>query len=380
MQQTNEIKNVHIKVQCDNEFRRFVLSEVTYVNLSDMIRSLLGFPVETTFKLSYLDDESDWVLFTTDDELQYACALSKSPLKISVKLCTGSQTSASPAAIKFTFPPLPTVANDDKTGFAVADENTWRGRGGMRRGGRGCRGGKRGEWRNNNSEFRLRVDAKIARLTDRHAALTAKFIESDLPEEKARGLEWRLCHLQNKIDMLKAKKEAVVEQQQLGDASAVINKEEHQNNEEATPIATPTPLPRDDEGEEEEEDHHGWHRRGRRGGGGRGGRRGGCRRGEDNDCDEEEEEAGGRRGGGRRGGCGPQAFACTTPEGKAAFERLQACKDAVMAARREKAGKEAIMSKIVELKAAKADWKELKLALWKENRAAATACPKKEAK
>lgn len=366
MQQANEIKNVHIKVQCDNEFRRFVLSEVAYVNLSDMIRSLLGLPVETTFRLSYLDDENDWVLFTTDEELQYACALSKSPLKISVKLCTGPQTSASPAAIKFTFPALPAVANEDKTGFAVADENTWRGRG--RRGGRGCRGGgfKRGEWKNNSE----RVDAKIARLTDRHAALTAKFIESDLPEEKARGLEWRLCHLQNKIDTLKAKKAEREAEQQLGDASAV-KKEEHQNTEE-----TATPHP---DADDKEEDHQGWHHRGgRRGCGGRGGRRGGWR-GED--CDEAEEGEGCKRGKRERGaGCGPQAFACSTPEGKAAFERLQACKEAVMAARREKEGKEAIMAKIEELKAAKGDWKELKLALWKENRAAAASCPKREAK
>jgi len=265
--------------------------------------------------------------------------------------------------------------NSEKTALisAAADgEHTWRGRGG-RRGGRGCRGGgfKRGEWKNNSE----RVDAKIARLTDRHAALTAKFIESDLPEEKARGLEWRLCHLQNKIDTLQARKA-----EQLSDAGAV-KKEEHQQTEATTPTDTPTPLPEDDN--DEEEDHHGWHRRGRRGGGGhcRGGRRGGYRKGGEH-CDEEEggeEPAGGE--GRTRGGCGgPQVFACSTPEGKIAFDRLQACKEAVMAARREKAGKEVIMSKIEELKAAKADWKELKLALWKEKRAAAASCPKKEAK
>jgi len=357
-----QINNIHVKVQCNNEFRRFVLSEVTYVNLSDMIRTLLGFSTETTLKLSYLDDEEDWVLFATDEELQYACALSKSPLKISVKECTGTVPSASPTAISFT---VPAATNE------VADEHTWRGRG--RRGGRGCRGGagfKRGEWKNNSE----RIDAKIARLTDRHATLTAKFIESDLPEEKARGLEWRLCHLQNKIDSLKAKKEALtttVEQQQPGDACCT-QQEEHQHPEVPATAASssPTPLPFDDE-----EDHQGWHPRGRRGGCRGGGRhRGGFRREREDGCGGDEEETGERKG-----RCGPQAFACSTPEGKAAFEKLQACKEAVMAARRDKAGREVVMSKIEELKVAKADWKELKLALWKENRAAATS-PKKEAK
>jgi hypothetical protein len=51
-----------------------------------------------------------------------------------------------------------------------------------------------------------------------------------------------------------------------------------------------------------------------------------------------------------------------------------------MAARRDKAGKEEILKRIEELKEAKANWKDLKMALWKENRAALAACPKKEAK
>jgi len=71
------VNNVHIKVQCENEFRRFVLSEITYNKLADTLRMLLGLASGTVFKLSYLDDESDWVLFTTDSELQYAVTLSK---------------------------------------------------------------------------------------------------------------------------------------------------------------------------------------------------------------------------------------------------------------------------------------------------------------
>jgi len=346
-QQIFNNNNVHIKVQCDNEFRRFVLAEVTYGSLADTIRSLLGFATETVFKLSYLDDESDWVLFTTDSELQYAITLSKSPFKIRVKLCTEA-------------PVTPKVA--PATDEAVREDKPWRGRGG-RRGRGGC---QRGEWNE-------RLDAKIARLTERLAFLTAKMIENDLPEEKSRGLEWRISHLQNKIYSLKMKK------QQLADVCAV-SKQEHQTEapvqETVHDATTPPPC---DEIAEDEGFHHPCH--GRRGGRGRWGEgnrwgahhghhgahhqgAGGC-----HSPDEVHEKR-----------CGAAvAFACNTPEGKAAFDKFMAAKEAVITARREKAGKEEIIAKIEDLKEAKANWKDVKLALWKESRAAG-GCPRKAAK
>lgn len=336
-------QNVHVKVSCDNEFRRFVLVEVTYNSLAEMIRTLLGFAPETAFKLSYLDDENDWVLFSSDSELQYAVTLSKSPLKISVKRST------TPAPITNTF--VPEVAGEDGM-----DEKPWKrcrgGRGGARG---GCRGGR------NMAVVAERIDAKIARLTDRHATLTAKMIECDLPEEKARGIEWRLSHLQNKIEMLKARK------QQLADAVKQEDQQETQVpvccetvQDEAVPSgATPT-----------EEEAFFPSCRGRRGGRGCRGGRGGWRR----------EQLGSEEEPFEKKVCAAVAFACSTAEGKAAFEKLQACKEAVMAARRDKAGKEVVAEKLEELRAAKANWKEVKWALWKEKRAAAGASCTKEAK
>jgi len=82
-----------------------------------------------------------------------------------------------------------------------------------------------------------------------------------------------------------------------------------------------------------------------------------------------------------RKGCGGAiAFACSTPEGKVAFEKLQACKEAVQAARRDKAGKEVIAQRLQEMREAKEAWREIKMALWKEKRAAAAASCTKEAK
>jgi len=345
MQQQILNNNVHIKVQCENEFRRFVLSEVTYSSLAGIIQGLLGFPSDAVFKLSYLDDESDWVLFATDSELQYAVTLSKSPLKILVKLC-----SAAPATPAF----VPTTEG------CLREDKPWKGRGG-RRGGRG--GCQRGEWNE-------RIDAKIARLTERHAFLTAKMIESDLPEEKARGLEWRISHLQNKIDSLKMKK------QQLADVCAE-SKQEHQTEapvQETVHDAT-TPHPPCHATTEDEGFHHCHGRRGGRGRWGEGGGRWGAHHGAHHGaggCHSPDEV--------REKKCGAAvAFACNTPEGKAAFDRFVAAKEAVMTARREKAGKEEIIAKIEELKEAKANWKDIKLALWKESRATG-GCPRKAAK
>jgi len=284
------------------------------------------------------------VLFATDSELHYAVTLSKSPLKILVKLC-----SAAPATPAF----VPTSEGCPR------EDKPWKGRGG-RRGGRG--GCQRGEWTE-------RIDAKIARLTERHAFLTAKMIESDLSEEKARGLEWRISHLQNKIDSLTMKK------QKLADVCAE-SKQEHQTEAPVQETVHDATTPHPCHATTEDEGFHHCHgRRGGRGRWGEGGGRWGAHHGAHHGAggchspDEVHEKK-----------CGAAvAFACNTPEGKAAFDRFVAAKEAVMTARREKAGKEEIIAKIEELKEAKANWKDIKLALWKESRAAG-GCPRKAAK
>jgi hypothetical protein len=406
MQQIN-MNNVHVKVQCDNEFRRFVLAEVTYSKLVDTIRTLLRLAANSTVKLSYLDDENDWVLFSTDSELQYAVTLSKSPLKISVAVDSPVVDVATPQACPFSFP---------LNAEGVEAEHPWKWRGG--RGGRGCRGGRRGECENKVE----RISAKLARLNERHAVLTAKLIESDLPQEKVRAIEWRLSHLQNKIDALKAKQEHI-------DACAT-KQEEHTAPVEQTETDE---TPKDEEPCERVNHHHFGHH-GPRGGWGHGphghgfghhhghghprwGQRGPhCHRFGELPPSEGHPFGGehphppfpfphefgahphphpgqhGPRGGCKRGergehGCegkGPKFFvyACSIPEGKAAFDRVHAAKEAVMAARRDKAEKEEIIAKLEELKEAKAAWRAIKVALWKEKKEAqrAAGCPRKQAK
>jgi len=394
-----QINNVHVKIQCDNDFRRFVLAEVTYTKLAETICSLLRFAPNSSFKLSYLDDENDWVLFTTDSELQYAVTISKSPLKISVKL------SDKPVIAAATLPhcPFKFTAPVDQDGASMEDK-PWKWRGG--RGGRGCKGGRRGECGNKVE----RVNAKLAHLNDRHAVLTAKLIESDLPQEKVRAIEWRLSHIQNKIDALQAKKEhiAACAKQNAHQEAPVEKTENDETPKDEDPrdedAVTSHPHPRCHR-DRDSWGHGRWGGRGphcRRFGGehsGEGhphhpafggehphppfphgppphlfgghphhGPRGGCKRAERGDC----------------GGKGPKAFAlaCSTPEGKAAFDRVHAAKDAVMAARREKAEREAVIPKLEELKEAKAAWRVIKVAMWIERKEQqrAAGCPRKQAK
>jgi hypothetical protein len=60
---------------------------------------------------------------------------------------------------------------------------------------------------------------------------------------------------------------------------------------------------------------------------------------------------------------------------------LHAAKEGLVTARQEKASQEVIMAKIEELKEAKAAWREIKVALWKEQKEHKRAgCPKKHAK
>jgi hypothetical protein len=322
--------NVHVKIQCDNEFRRFVLTEVTYDNLAEKIRTLLGIAPEITFKLSYLDDENDWVLFATDNELQYAVLLSKSPMKISVKLCSPSSTTTKLVAWPNTFVPNGTkmAESDELTNTEMSEEKPWKK---CRGGGRGGFRGGRGGCMKNPAAFAERLDAKIARLTDRHATLTAKLIEDDLPEDKARGIEWRLSHLQNKIDMMKAKK------QQLNDVIAVKKDEGHQETSPAPVQETARDEKTEVAESQQENEEFPFSGRGRRGGcrGGRG-RGGSCRR--EHFSHETTDACEGSDPSEKKGCGGAIAFGCSTPEGMAAFELLQARKEAVQAAGRDLAG------------------------------------------
>jgi len=201
MQQNTETKlNVHIKVEYNQEYRRFVVETLSFAHLEASLRSLLKIDPAQSIKILFLDDEKDWVLLTCDSELSYAWELSASLLRLSVKPLQPSHVVVPVAVEAERSAPFPR---------------------GMR--GRGGRGGGRAD-----PAMRIQfLDNKLARLTERHAMLSAKL--NGMPEDKARALSWRLVHLENKIENIKWKKEKfgalLVEQPPRQEEGTKVNEE-----------------------------------------------------------------------------------------------------------------------------------------------------------
>jgi len=296
-QQNNETKlNVHIKVDYNEEYRRFVVETLSFIHLEQTLRSLLYIDPAQPIKILFLDDEKDWVLLTSDAELAYAWELSVSLLRLSVK-------HLQPARVVVG---VPVACPEAERTFAPHFPC-------MR--GRGCRGGKGRADPATRIQF---LDNKLARLTERHAVLSAKIPE--MTEDKARAVSWRVSHLENKIENIKCKKEyfqaQAAEQPLKQGATEIVNE-----------TATAAPV-----------EHVAW--------GGRG--RGGCRRG-------------------GRGGC--QRWMTEDAETNPLFEVLLA-KKAELKAARQGENKEEIQAKWEALQEAKTNWRDAKRTLMAARRQA----------
>lgn len=172
-QQTIIKTPVHVKVAYDDEFRRFLLSPITFDNLHSTLKTL--FSIESEITIKFQDDENDWVLVTTDQELVYATELSGSPLRLQVKLDTSQPRKAA--------------------GPFTATE---RGRG------RGCRGRKWGDGcRGLKSSPEERLQMRSSRITERIAMLESKLSSDKLTSERERVLRWKLAKFQEKLAAIK---------------------------------------------------------------------------------------------------------------------------------------------------------------------------------
>jgi len=302
-QQTNNV-NVHVKVEYNQEYRRFVVETMSFSHIEQTLRALLNIAPTQPIRILFLDDEKDWVLVSTDEELSYAVELSASLLRLSVKPETISNFRPS-AFVSVSVATSP----EARTGLCG-------GRGGMR--GRGCRGGKMGKC---DPTMRIQfLDHKLARLTERQSALSAKI--PGMPEDKARALSWRLSHLEKKIETLKSKKEhftTLLADQPPTEQESVTGPVKE---EELPTAASEEPV--------------GW----------------GCR---------------GRRGGGR-GGRG-QRWMSEGAEAHPLLEALQTKKAELQAARKG-GNKEEIQEKWEALQEAKVNWREAKRSLMAARRQA----------
>jgi hypothetical protein len=188
MQSTLTSKNtpVHIKVAYENEFRRFLLDPVSFIQLESTLKTL--FNLNAGFRIKFQDDENDWVLLTTDQELEYATELSGTPLRLQVTL-TGEPTQ--PAEIA-------------SVGPAV----------------RACRG--RGQGRGCPISLEDRLNRKTSRLAARITQLEEKLSSEKLPADRERVLRWRLTMLQEKLAAVKSKQESFANAQPVTEETAAV--------------------------------------------------------------------------------------------------------------------------------------------------------------
>jgi len=184
MQSTQTIQQtsapVHVKVALDNEFRRFLLNPISFDHLEKTLKTL--FSLQSEFRIKFQDDENDWVLITTDQELVYATELSGSPLRLQVKLLSSD-----------------TPAKADAESLSATE----RGRG------RGCRGRGRGAGRGGLKSREERLGNKSSRLAERINQLETKLSTQKLTSERERVIRWRLSKLQEKLAFITAMKESM---------------------------------------------------------------------------------------------------------------------------------------------------------------------------
>jgi len=175
MQTTTTTTQIHVKASLDNEFRRFALNPPTFLNLFTTLKTL--FNLDKEFRIKFQDDEKDWVLLSTDQELLYAHELAGSPLRLDIKIIHESVSATSPS------------------------EDACRGGRGRSRG----RGGRVGA--NLSKEERLTL--KSNRLASRIAELETKINSGHLNSDRDRVLRWRLGNLQNKLKFVQLAKETL---------------------------------------------------------------------------------------------------------------------------------------------------------------------------
>jgi hypothetical protein len=160
---------VHVKAALNGEFRRFLLTPVTFENLETVVRTLFKLP-SSILTIKFEDDEKDWVSLTTDAELLYAVELAGSPLRVNVQI-TGEQVISAPVPETVT-------------------KKCWKGKG-------------QGKW--NKKE---RLEAAQVRITTKIAALEEKVKSQTLTAEREKAINAQIARLQERLEFIAASKEA----------------------------------------------------------------------------------------------------------------------------------------------------------------------------
>jgi hypothetical protein len=74
---------INVKVGHENEFRRFLFQETSYQSLLDTVVNLFSLE-EGSIALKYVDDDEEWITFSSDIELETGICLSKDILRLRI--------------------------------------------------------------------------------------------------------------------------------------------------------------------------------------------------------------------------------------------------------------------------------------------------------
>jgi len=76
---TNTENNIHVKLQFNDEFRRFFIPHtnpsIKFIDLESKIKSLLRI-TENEISIKYKDEENEWITISSDDELETGIMIS----------------------------------------------------------------------------------------------------------------------------------------------------------------------------------------------------------------------------------------------------------------------------------------------------------------
>jgi hypothetical protein len=172
----------HVKVSHNDEFRRFTLQTLSFAHLEETLRTLYSLD-NALLKVKFQDDENDWVLMSSDQELQYAAELSGNPLRLRFQ-------------VEGEVKPEPEVKPE---ALEVEEAPQW----GFGRG-RGGRGRGRGR-RNMSPPVQERLGAKSSRISERIAILEKNLKDPNVTSERERVMLWRLEKLKGKLSMVQEK-------------------------------------------------------------------------------------------------------------------------------------------------------------------------------
>jgi len=152
--------------------RRFTFSDEKFIELEKVIRTIYSVPTDVLIKVQFMDDENDWVVISSDCELQHALQLVSGLLRLTI-------TDASPTLAPVNVSEQPDV----------------------------CQHPRR-NWQEENAMTRQeRLNLKSNRLSLRIQQIEAQLKSDEISSPRARALHFKLLRIQEKLAYTKSRQE-----------------------------------------------------------------------------------------------------------------------------------------------------------------------------